>query len=455
MRFLPWTLFLALSVFLTAIRVAPAATYYVSNQGADRNDGLSPATAWATLDRVNRGPFREGDKILFCRNGVWRGQLVPHNGSEAGCVTYAAYGEGAKPLLLGSASRNRPADWSDEGGGVWSAGEFPVDVGNIIFGDEARCGVKVCREADLKREGDYWYDAARRVVRLRMAENPAKRYARIECALNAHIINQRSRSYVVYENLALKYGAAHGIGGSNTHHIVVRDCDISFVGGGLHHGTVRFGNGIEFWSKAHDNLVERCRLWEIYDAALSNQNNGPRTPQYNIIYRNNTIWNSEYSFEYWNRPENSETRDIYFVGNTCVNAGYGWGHGQRRDPSGRHLCFYTSPARAKNIVIRNNIFCGAKGRAFYAPQWSKAQIDGLVMDRNCWYQAEGAMLALGKSFYTMAEFAKYQAEWSKEPHSICALPRFMDAAHGNFRLAPDWPRVDNGDGKGGDRKGAE
>ena len=28
--------------------------YYVSNQGDDRNDGLSPETAWATLDRVNQ-----------------------------------------------------------------------------------------------------------------------------------------------------------------------------------------------------------------------------------------------------------------------------------------------------------------------------------------------------------------------------------------------------------------
>jgi hypothetical protein len=25
---------------------------------------------------------------------------------------------------------------------------------------------------------------------------------------------------------------------------------------------VRFGNGIEFWAGAHDNLVEACRIWE-------------------------------------------------------------------------------------------------------------------------------------------------------------------------------------------------
>jgi len=59
-------------------------------------------------------------------------------------------------------------------------------------------------------------------------------------------------------------------------------------------------NGIEFWSNARDCLVEGCRLWEIYDAALTNQGNGTNQ-QVNITYRDNVIWNSEYSFEYWNR----------------------------------------------------------------------------------------------------------------------------------------------------------
>ena len=142
------------------------------------------------------------------------------------------------------------------------------------------------------------------------------------------------------------------------------------MGGGRH---VRFGNGIEFWATAHDNLVERRCLWEIYDAALTNQSSGPKTPQHNITYRNNVIWNSEYSFEYWNRPEDSETHDIYFLHNTCVNAGYGWGHAQRPDPSGCHLRFYSSPARARNIVVCDNIFDGATGPAFYAPDWTRGR----------------------------------------------------------------------------------
>jgi len=321
-------------------------------------------------------------------------------------------------------------------------GALPVDVGNIIFNDGQACGVKVWNESDLKQEGQYWYDEDRQLVKLVMSQNPATRYQSIECALHRHIINQGGCGYVIYENLALKYGGAHGVGGGSTHHIIVRDCDLSWIGGADQMGgdkTVRYGNGIEFWGAAHDNLVERCRLWEIYDAALTNQNAGATVEEVNITYRQNLIWNCEYSFEYWNRPEASVTRNIVFEHNTCVNAGHGWGHAQRPDPSGRHLCFYTSDAKAENIVVRNNIFCEAVTNAFYAPTWPKEWLAALVMDRNCWLQQSGVMINLKGHSYPMADFAKYQTEQGMEPHSLCADPLFVDAARLDFRLKPNSP----------------
>lgn len=443
------TILISLAVLMPG-SVGAAATYYVANQGADTNDGLSPETAWATIEHVNAAPIVPGDRVLFRRNDVWRTHLhslVPNSGNESGWITFGAYGDGAKPLLLGSMPKNDPNDWKDEGGGIWSTGGFPADVGNIIFGDDEVCGAKVWCDADLNQERDYWYDATHHVVRLRLGENPAKRHSRIECAIYRHIIDENARSYVIYENLMLKYGAAHGIGGGNTHHIIVRDCDFGFIGGAdqfADERRVRFGNGVEFWAAAHDIVVERCRLWEIYDAALTNQSLGPKTPQYNIIYRNNVIWNSEYSFEYWNRPQASETHDVYFVNNTCLNAGHGWGHSQRPDPSGCHLKFYSSEAPAVNIVIRNNIFDGATGPAFYAPQWSKSQIDAMVMDHNCWRQDNGVMIQLPGVAYSMADFSKYQSEWAKEPHSICGPAGFVNANLLDLHLASDSPCIDAG-----------
>lgn len=321
------------------------------------------------------------------------------------------------------------------------------DVGNIIFNHEASCGVKEWNREDLKEQGQYWYDEERRTVTLWSQKNPALYYTDIECALRDHIIDQSNVSHVVYENLALRYGAAHGIGGGNTHHITVRDCELSYIGGGDQSGgdkTVRFGNGIEFWGSAHDCLVERCRLWEIYDAALTNQSSGPDTPHYNIVYRFNVIWNSEYSFEYWNRPEKSATHDICFDNNTCVNAGHGWGHTQRSDPSGRHLCFYTSPASIASFHIRNNIFYEALGNAFYAPTWTPEQIGALDMDHNAWYQAQGDMISVAGQKYPMGSFDEYRAAWAKEPHSLVTVPSFIDSGRRDFRLDTTSAGIDAG-----------
>ncbi|MBN1342446.1 MAG: carbohydrate binding domain-containing protein [Phycisphaerae bacterium] len=333
------------------------------------------------------------------------------------------------------------------------SGLLTSDVGNIIFDGEKSCGVKKFKESELKTQGDYWYDEDAHVVKLCSAKNPAEHYADIECAIREHVIDQSGKCYVVYELLAVKYGAAHGIGGGSTHHIIVRDCDFAYIGGGDQSGgehTVRFGNGVEFWGTAHDCLVERCRLWEIYDAALTNQSSGPNTPQINIVYRNNLIWNSEYSFEYWNRPEKSETRNVRFENNTCLFAGYGWGHTQRPDPSGRHLCFYTSPARATDICVRNNVFFEAKGNAFFCWTWPRQAILDLKIDHNAWHQSSGAMVRFWNkdkakdASYEMARFQAYQKDWGMEPHSIVADPDLVDPTKADLHLKKGSPCIDAG-----------
>lgn len=49
--------------------------YYVSNDGDDSNDGLSPETAWATLHQANNSGAQPGDGIFFRRGDLWRGTL--------------------------------------------------------------------------------------------------------------------------------------------------------------------------------------------------------------------------------------------------------------------------------------------------------------------------------------------------------------------------------------------
>jgi len=318
-----------------------------------------------------------------------------------------------------------------------------VDVGCVVFDRGKVTGVKKWSADDLIAPYDFWYDPMTWSMSLYSEDNPAKQHRSIELALRRHIVNQSNRHHIVYENLAVRYGAAHGFGGGNTHHIVIRDCDVSYIGGGLQMmrpggRPVRYGNGIEFWGAAHDNLVEGCRIWEIYDAALTNQGSSPSSHQVNITYRNNTIWNAEYSFEYWNRPESAITRNIRFEHNTCVNAGFGWAHGQRPDRNGSHLMFYRNQAGTSAVTVRGNIFCNASDWGMRMENDWRAGID---LDWNLWYEErEDGVLAryLGRRI-PAAEFATYRRATGFDTHSVFANPRFVAPAKHDYRLAPDSP----------------
>ena len=581
---------------------ASSQTFYVSSStGNDDNNGLSKLAPWYSLSKVNGAALRPGDKVLFKRGEEWRGQLIPTSGSTGSPITYGAYGDGSKPLVLGSVSRNHPHDWQHTGGNIWVTnkpvfldverrddfsilpwslyteggarvhkaqfgddakgsikvisgrtgtkpthiqlynrglsikdgkyyvfvfrakcskpftihninlirasapwspyavvrkqgfkfttdwvvysvrfkasqtasdgritlylgGSLPpesefcfqpvewkrvesltpeplsVDVGNIIFNHGRSVGIKKWKQVDLKKQGDYWYNGDTWQVQLYCSQNPAEFYKSIELALNKTIVDQSGKNNIIYENLALRYGAAHGFGGSGTHHIVIRDCDISWIGGGHQFWSsggvlVRFGNGIEFWGNSHDNLVEGCRIWEIYDAALTNQGKGVNE-QSDITYRNNVIWNSEYSYEYWNGQQGSKTHNIRFEHNTCVNAGYGWGHTQRPNPNGCHLMFYSNTSKTDAFFVRENIFYKATENLLRMDNdWTA----GLTMDKNCWFQSSGPLFKfLKKSFYP-GHFAQYQKHTMQDNSSLVADPKFININKLDFRLSTDSP----------------
>ncbi|WP_343667949.1 right-handed parallel beta-helix repeat-containing protein [Chitinophaga sp.] len=79
--------------------------YYIDNNGSDSANGLTPATAWKTLSKVNSTTFQPGDFILFRRGGSWTGTLViKSKGTAAAGITFGAYGVGNKPKIIGDNS---------------------------------------------------------------------------------------------------------------------------------------------------------------------------------------------------------------------------------------------------------------------------------------------------------------------------------------------------------------
>jgi len=116
--------------------------YYVSNSGSDTNNGLTPETAWATLDKVASAPLKRGDGVLFERGSVFRAPDQFDRNLFLECmpgVTYAAYGTGPKPVIMGSPENGAdPEKWSlygetPDGGKVWRYHRDMRDCGTIVL----------------------------------------------------------------------------------------------------------------------------------------------------------------------------------------------------------------------------------------------------------------------------------------------------------------------------------
>lgn len=80
-----------------------AVDYFVdSGVGSDTRSGISESQAWASLAKVNSMVFQPGDRILFRKNGVWKGPLAPQgSGTEHHPIQIDCYGIGALPKIDG------------------------------------------------------------------------------------------------------------------------------------------------------------------------------------------------------------------------------------------------------------------------------------------------------------------------------------------------------------------
>lgn len=75
-------------------------TYYVSSAGSDTGNGRSPATAWATVAKVNAFALVAGDIVLFEGGKSFVGPLLIKGGIAGFPITYGSYG-GRNAIIVG------------------------------------------------------------------------------------------------------------------------------------------------------------------------------------------------------------------------------------------------------------------------------------------------------------------------------------------------------------------
>ena len=334
--------------------------WYVSNNGKDTNAGNSPEQAWGSIFAMNfnKSKIEAGDAVLFERGGVYRGEFVALSG-----VYYGAYGTGDKPCIYGSTQNYAKVSWTYKNANIWVCdAPFSKDIGTVVFNHGEFMGYKKNKNYDLENNGDFWCDNKNNYkLYMYMDENPSKKYKSIEIGLNQDIISIYAKSHdITIENLCIKYTGAHGIGaGNDVTNIIIRNCEMGFIGGSYLSGTLRYGNAIQLWQACNNILIENNWIYQIYDTGITHQG-GDKYIAKDILMQKNLI---EYcglgSYEYWLSSEWDICRgeNITFADNICRFAGYCWGGVQRPDKVSTHIrADVTCRNAIFNFNIKNNIF---------------------------------------------------------------------------------------------------
>lgn len=442
--------------------------YYVSNNGNDSNDGLTPETAWATITKVNSAALNYGDGVYFERGGTWRGQLWAQDG-----VIYSAYGEGAKPNIFASPENGADLNkWSLLEGtdNIWVYHIDMMDCGILVFNDGERWGTKVApyymdgyqstineeQPFDVKTEltenlmffskadsilydgapfrytvmdtcdrGEYPEEVVGTLYLRCDTGNPGEVFDSIEFAVRQNIILPANDT--VFHNLCLKYTGAHCIFGGDMGYDV-SFCEIGWIGGSPQYyrydngEPVIMGNGIECDGNYDHYSVTDCYIYQCYDAGVSNQDpsedpavtgnenfEGYDVIQQNITYARNVFAYNDMPIEIFFTLEDDASYGRHRMENVLIEGSYflytGYGwYMDTKGVAGSAYMGHISPNASENFRINNNIFYLSTGPLLTTGAPEKWQP---TLDGNTYVQSDGGLLI---SWFTEEE--GYQKNYS-------------------------------------------
>lgn len=329
-------------------------TQYVSGAGSDTNPGTE-AAPWASLARIraalDTGVLRRGDTVLLRRGETFYGSIqIPAVKGTTGFLNFGAYGTGERPRINGY--KISKAAWVQHALGVWKlnltagsgqyTGNTTATSTNVGFLKVAGVinGYKRWSLDDLVNQWDFYSDAT--YVYVKRNTTPGEGIA-FAVKQNGFQLSSNNR----VTGLHMVGHGAHGMTSVSSKHVFVGDCLIEETGGSQLSGTTRYGNGLEVWIGAVDNLFENNTIRQTYDVGYTMQGRAERASVAwtDIHFRNNRIENCNQSFEVWSQGTPAAgTGHIgcSFTDNVCVDAGKSWAADARpdRDGKGTHLFTY-------------------------------------------------------------------------------------------------------------------
>lgn len=363
-----WKYLLALSFFLNYSLFAQS-TYYISSSGNNANTGMSSKSPWKTLKN-----YVPGNTYLFKRGDVFNFS-VPRTWSDPAYKTQiAAYGSGNKPVfslytqvrgrqLIKHSDRIWKVDLRNKNSFAGYLNYNPnigfLKVDGVIYGNKLPALQSLTTQWDFYTDENYLY------IFYSSAPSPS---SIIEFSSNG--IGIELSPNMIVRDVKVVGSGGHGVQGWTLSNVTIERVNISEIGGaylpGFGDGTVRYGNGIEFWGGCNNCIVESCNVTQVYDVAYTMQGIGVNADFNNTVFRKNIADLNEHSFEAWAREGAPGFKSCGFVENTCSNAGYGWSHAVRPSKTEAvHLLTYIWDVANKDLLVENNTFDRAKSGLYH------------------------------------------------------------------------------------------
>jgi len=288
-------------------------TYYVANDGDDENNGTSPSTPWQTIAKVNSQSFLPGDGVLFKRGDTWREMLyISSSGTQNTPITFAAYGTGKAPAILGSTaittweniggniwrgttavddpSRGAAHDGSGQGSGGWPGGAYFITLdGTVYWGHQEK--YLESGYQDLQELYDWgWHNG---YIYIYSDGNPAFEWSAMEITQRASAIEMPSNNpqdWVTIDNIQMLFTQAKGFFAGypamDAEGLTISHCHVAWVGirGGL------AADGLKVW---HSNSIYKNNV--VHDTGRHGAGvlpiGGSVNEVSNVTFEHNTFYN--------------------------------------------------------------------------------------------------------------------------------------------------------------------
>ncbi len=405
----------------TEVEVTGTKYYVSSSTGDDKNDGLTPETAWKTINKINENyeKFKEAENVgVFLKRGdSWR----ISSPLRVSGFTLSAYGSGAKPKLICSVDASGAEKWeATEWENIYkckrNVGGLSTNIGAIIFDGGRAWGIHVSPlpkgnksvttridngtvfngleeytipygpfegGKDLKGNLEFYHDLETGELFLYSKDgNPGEVFTSIELADAGHGIAAGSNA--VIDNIEVFGTGSHGIGAGTIKNLTVQNCVLTWIGGsiqGVHetNGATRYGNAIESYGSSENFTIRHNYASQVYDCCWTAQSGGKSTFNNLQIY-NNVAEFANTGTEVW-VADGGYITDMKVYDNYDRYIGYGWSHqrpsnNSRTNKNGSGWIgaggFFYGAANVnmicKNNDIMNNVymFSGSSSHSFAA-----------------------------------------------------------------------------------------